>query len=468
MRRIIAFILCAIMCLALISSAYAADDPIVIGTTITLGEYEQDNNLGNGTEPIQWIVLDIQDSKALILSKYLIDTIMYNNKATYITWENCSLRNWLNDDFLSTAFDGEAQNSILLTNVKNDMGQGLDGLSVDGGNDTEDHIFLLSFQEVLQYFKTDTLRIAFPTDYAASLYGTPTWYTRSPGGDLARVIVIHADGNPWEGYVDYKDTFTRQHTWQGIRPAMWIDLDLVQKSQSFSVCADEFNELQDLEDRVAAMNSPADKRLYSTVTFGSYEQDNNTDNGKEPIDWLVLDIEDNSCLHVSKDILDVQKVMHWQTKISWEKCELRAWLNKEFLTAAFAEEEQAEIQESDLDNGNNRTRDRVFLLSFDEVGQYFPDDASRLCDVSLTSCALLSSREKKDITTRGWWTRSPPAVHTPSGWGSPAPAPIEGDSDHFEYVTTVGIRNDYVVDYLGGIRPAIRVNLDTISSQFPS
>ena len=237
MRRIIAFILCAIMCLALISSAYAADDPIVIGTTITLGEYEQDNNLGNGTEPIQWIVLDIQDSKALILSKYLIDTIMYNNKATYITWENCSLRNWLNNDFLSTAF---------------------------------------------------------------------------------------------------------------------------------------------------------------------------------------------------------------------------------------AKEEQAEIQESDLDNGNNRTRDRVFLLSFDEVGQYFPDDASRLCDVSLTSCALLSSREKKDITTRGWWTRSPPAVHTPSGWGSPAPAPIEGDSDHFEYVTTVGIRNDYVVDYLGGIRPAIRVNLDTISSQFPS
>ena len=184
MRRIIAFILCAIMCLALISSAYAADDPIVIGTTITLGEYEQDNNLGNGTEPIQWIVLDIQDGKALILSKYLIDTIMYNNKATYITWENCSLRNWLNNDFLSTAFDGEAQNSILLTNVKNDMGQGLDGLSVDGGNDTEDHIFLLSFQEVLQYFKTDTLRIAFPTDYAASLYGTPTWYTRSPGETL--------------------------------------------------------------------------------------------------------------------------------------------------------------------------------------------------------------------------------------------------------------------------------------------
>ena len=466
MKHIIALSLCIILCLSLIVPSHAESDPIIVGTTITLGEYEQDNDVSNGPEPIKWIVLDIQDNKALILSKYLLDTIMYNNKATYVTWETCSLRNWLNNDFLTTAFDSAAQESVLMTEVRNDIEQGVPGLSVDGGNDTEDQVFLLSYQEVLKYFKTETLRIAFPTDYAASLYGTPSWYTRCPGGDLARVIVIHADGNYWSGYVDYKDTFTRQHTWQGIRPAMWIDIDQVQKSSGFTVCSDEFNDLQDLEDRIAAFHSPADKRLNSLVTFGAYDQDNDPSNGSEPIEWLVLNIDGDSCLLLSKDILDVQKLMHWQTKISWEKCELRTWLNKDFLSAAFSEDEQAQIQETDLDNGYNHTLDKVFLLSYDEVGQFFPDDASRPCDASATSCAILAARKKQEVTTMGWWTRSPPSVHTPNGWGSPAPVPIEGDCDQFEIVTIEGYRANVVVDFLTGVRPAIRVSLSAVSSQF--
>ena len=85
MKHIIALSLCIILCLSLIVPAHAENDPIIIGTTITLGEYEQDNDVSNGPEPIKWIVLDIQDNKTLILSKYLLDTIMYNNKATYVT-----------------------------------------------------------------------------------------------------------------------------------------------------------------------------------------------------------------------------------------------------------------------------------------------------------------------------------------------------------------------------------------------
>ena len=110
--------------------------------------------------------------------------------------------------------------------------------------------------------------------------------------------------------------------------------------------------------------------------------------------------------------------------------------------------------------------DKVFLLSYDEVGQFFPDDASRPCDASATSCAILAARKKQEVTTMGWWTRSPPAVHTPTGWGSPAPVPIEGDSDQFELVTIAGYRTNVPVDYLTGVRPAIWVSLSAVSSQF--
>ena len=467
MKRMIAIALCIILCLSLIIPASAENDSIIIGTTITLGEYEQNNDAADGPEPIEWIVLDIQDNKALVLSKYLLDTIMYHNRATYVNWENCNLRNWLNNDFLQTSFDPEAQQSILITTVKNGIDQGVEDLSIDGGNDTEDQVFLLSYQEVMKYFKSDNLRIAFPTDYAVSLCGTASWYTRSPGRDLSRVIVIHADGDYWQGYVDYKDTFPQKYVWQGVRPAMWIDLDQAKKSSSFSVRLDEFNALQDLEDRLAAFYSPADKRLYSTVMFGSYDQDNDADNGREPIDWLVLEIDENSCLLLSEKILDVQKFMHWETTTSWEKCELRSWLNQNFLSSAFTEEEQSEIKDTDLDDGYSHTLDKVFLLSYDEVGRYFPDDASRLCEASATSCAVLSKLINQDIDIIGWWTRSPPTVHTPIGWGSPEPVPVEGDSDHFEIVTTDGYRSEYLVEYFTGVRPAIWVNLDAISSQLP-
>ena len=35
---------------------------------------------------------------------------------------------------------------------------------------------------------------------------------------------------------------------------------------------------------------PASVRVGSTVIFGSYEQDNNTSNGAEPIEWLVMTV----------------------------------------------------------------------------------------------------------------------------------------------------------------------------------
>ena len=92
-----------------------------IGYYITFGHYEQDNNLDNGKDTIEWQVLylDRTNNRALVISRYALDCQPYNNENTNVTWETCSLRAWLNDEFLASAFSEDEQNYILMTNVDN-------------------------------------------------------------------------------------------------------------------------------------------------------------------------------------------------------------------------------------------------------------------------------------------------------------------------------------------------------------
>lgn len=71
---------------------------------MSFGKYEQDNNTSNGKEKIEWLVLEVKDGKALVISKYALDCKPYNTSSTNVTWETCSLRNWLNNDFINSAF----------------------------------------------------------------------------------------------------------------------------------------------------------------------------------------------------------------------------------------------------------------------------------------------------------------------------------------------------------------------------
>ncbi len=123
------------------------------------------------------------------------------------------------------------------------------------------------------------------------------------------------------------------------------------------------------------------------VTFGRYEQDNITANGKEPIEWLVLAKEKEGLLLISRYGLDYRPYhgnpddFNWETHpLNWEECDLRAWLNSDFLEEAFSREEQAQIptvtvsadaNPYDWDHPDRDTRDRVFLLSISEAIEYF-------------------------------------------------------------------------------------------------
>lgn len=136
---------------------------IEVGSSIRFGAYEQDNDLTNGKEPIEWQVLEVRENKALLISKYGLDYQQYNTEYTNITWEDSTLRKWLNRDFLKDAFSITEQDCILITTVTADKNPEYD---TDPGNATEDKIFILSVEEAYNYFPSDEDRCCEATTYA--------------------------------------------------------------------------------------------------------------------------------------------------------------------------------------------------------------------------------------------------------------------------------------------------------------
>ncbi|MBR5970504.1 MAG: hypothetical protein IK016_09205 [Lachnospiraceae bacterium] len=116
------------------------------------------------------------------------------------------------------------------------------------------------------------------------------------------------------------------------------------------------------------------------IAFGSYEQDGNTANGKEPIEWEVLAVEGDGILVVSRYVLDCVPYHEEYEGVTWETCTLRKWMNNDFYNAAFSPEERGQILESHIENpdnacygtsGGNATKDRVFCLSVDEIREHY-------------------------------------------------------------------------------------------------
>lgn len=198
------------------------------GDIVTYGTYEQDGDYDDGKEAIEWIVLDKQDGKLLLISRYALAEMSYDYKGEEVTWEKCSLRKWLNGIFVKEAFTDKEIKHIPTAKVTADKNPECD---TDPGNDTEDQVFLLSIPEVKKYFKIRTRDeiYCYPTEYAqitGELFysiGNFRWWLRSPGsygGDHAAYVQNVGDGllSSQGYYVDCNSDF-------GVRPAMWVDLN---------------------------------------------------------------------------------------------------------------------------------------------------------------------------------------------------------------------------------------------------
>lgn len=152
------------------------------------------------------------------------------------------------------------------------------------------------------------------------------------------------------------------------------------------------------------------------ITFGSYEQDNKTANGKEAIEWKVLEKDQNGkMLLISRYALDCRHYHSKNEKVTWETSDIRSWLNNDFYGTAFTKSERAKITSTTLENrdnadyntdGGNDTKDKVFLLSIDEAKAYLPSTVERVCIATKYAESQGSQLESLTRSCR-WWLRSP-------------------------------------------------------------
>ena len=214
------------------------------------------------------------------------------------------------------------------------------------------------------------------------------------------------------------------------------------------------------------------------ITFGKYEQDNDKTNGKENIEWLVLEKEGNKIFVISKYILDVEAYSSsayavqalqddpdYTSNISWESSSIRIWLNETFLSESFNETEQSIIQTTKVtaDSGHNNnnaqgndTEDKIFFLSLSDANKYFESDEARIC---ATTNYVIGQRDSgrygyekavsDDSSACSWWLRT---------------SDSESDSWVSQYgFAMVGITGKISSNWFygtAGVRPALWIDLD--------
>ena len=191
--------------------------------------------------------------------------------------------------------------------------------------------------------------------------------------------------------------------------------------------------------------------------FGNYYQENSSK--KTPIEWLVLKKSGSKVLLISRYGLDCKQYHHALVDTTWENCDLRKWLNGEFLRNAFTAAEQKKIAVTKLANdsnteygtfGGNSTDDRVFLLSLAEAESFFKDDAARKCvptPYEVGKGGWHASASEFFINGRGccwWWLRSLGDKNSASG--------VAADGKVYR-------NGNRVSDGSNAVRPVLWVNL---------
>lgn len=230
-------------------TSYGYDSSMESMDTISMGLYFKDDDDVVNRMPIEWIVLDRQGDKALLLSKYVIDCKSYHDKYENVNWEGCYLRKWLNNDFYNLAFNSSEKDKIQNTNLVNSANA---DTKIEGGNNTYDKIFCLSIDEVKQYFGTgDKTSKGYQlgqnvstrgTSYAKEVVnggqrlwvfdyanntdsdkserrwadGNSSFWLRSPGNYLKAAALVD-----YASFLDIKG-YGGDNKLTGVRPAMWV------------------------------------------------------------------------------------------------------------------------------------------------------------------------------------------------------------------------------------------------------
>ncbi|MCH5266007.1 MAG: fibronectin type III domain-containing protein [Lachnospiraceae bacterium] len=451
-------------------------------------------------EPIKWRLLSINEdgTDAFLLADKSLDAGQYNTtKAPETSWENCSLREWLNGTFMTTAFTADEQKAIVKTEIENKCnpyyGGGVEKDAVDG-NPTEDYIYLLSIDEMIDrkygfvnnYIDSDGFdnkfdgtqtRAAESTDFAKSNKGGDAYLLRTIAA--FKGFVLCTDGLE-DGGIPVTKLFGTEVDAEGcgIRPVLHLDLTKTDgwnyagqvKQDKTEIAPDATPEVptptpipqpgvtmapgQIYPKNPVVDNDDHQKNTWDCIYFGNYYNTNITpavlseagehgavktdENGEkyitlheqgyfqyEPIKWRVLSInEDGTDAFLMADqVVDVAQYFdRSDVEITWEKSNIRTWLNQDFLTTAFTPQEEEKIYDTNVktaDNpwsnepGGNDTIDKVYLPSIEEMLEPdygFSSDAEemRVREVTATNYARAGGTQKQTYDAFvTYWLRSP-------------------------------------------------------------
>lgn len=190
---------------------------------ISKSDTHNDSYFGNSAyryfkwERIKWRVLRINSSTMFVMAEKGLDCKNYNEEDTSSTWENCMLRNWLNNDFYRMAFSSGEQRAVVPQTIINEDNP---EYNTKGGNDTTDKVYLLSFSEAMnpdygfceKYSAYSVSRRVKASDYAhvrgaavstdTDYAGNCKWWLRSPGSTTALAVNVEYDGSVYNyGYL---------------------------------------------------------------------------------------------------------------------------------------------------------------------------------------------------------------------------------------------------------------------------
>lgn len=376
MKRTVAIILSLIMILSIMPiAAYAEttyDFDLNAGDEVTFGKYEQDNDFSNGAEDIEWIILECKGNRILLVSKYLIDVSPYNEDESDATWAKSDLRKYLNETFYRKAFDADERKLICEVEVNTPDGRS----GTDGGSNTMDKVFVLSIEQLTKYFSSEFKRKAIPTEYAKEEgaeydkdgYG---WYwARNPGKTQNTAAGVHVGGG-----INYDGR--NVSSVEALRPALWVDIGY-NGSTTDSEAAGEMNNEENIYDCEIELVVGNRYNIGDEIKFGEYEQDNDESNGKEELEWIVLDKDEyGRLLLLTKYVINALQYGANEENSEWSTSTIRSYASKS-MQSMFYEQAKQRIREIEIDDGNgNVTYDQLFILSKDEVEKYFPTEESR-------------------------------------------------------------------------------------------
>ena len=219
-----------------------------------------------------------------------------------------------------------------------------------------------------------------------------------------------------------------------------------------------FKEIKEHRDSATKITECKDAALYNAdvgdfIIFGLFEQDDNTTNGKEDIEWLVLAKEKNRLLVISRCSLYSEPYETVKEEATWETCWPRKLLNDYFFEQAFSDTEKAIIPTVTVTadknpkykaNPGKATKDKVFLLSIVEAEKYFQTDSERQCkSIKGYACS--------------WWLRSP---GNNDGWDVDLAAVVREAGDIYYHGHIVNNKR-WGSSINRGVRPALWIDLAT-------